>query len=93
MAVVHPTRRVGLLASLTLSESEGGDKAVILHASVGITRPDWDLAARLVAVSNEKYGYDQTIDQYEGQPVLELIPETVLAWTRLANATRWTISQ
>ena len=78
---------------LSLSESEESDRAVIIHGKVQTTHPNRDLSARLVSVSNEKYGYGQTIEQYEGQPILELIPEIVLAWTALANATRWRISQ
>ena len=63
------------------------------HGRIRVRQADRDLSARLVSVSNEKYGYGQTIEQYEGQPILELAPELVLAWTDLANATRWRMSQ
>jgi general stress protein 26 len=78
---------------LSLSESEESDRAVIVHGKISVRQADRDLSARLVSVSNEKYGYGQTIEQYEGQPILELVPEIVLAWTDLANATRWRTSE
>jgi general stress protein 26 len=78
---------------LSLSEPEESDKAVIIHGKVRVRQADRDLSDRLVSVSNEKYGYGQTSEQYEGQPILELVPEVVLAWTELANATLWRVLQ
>ena len=77
---------------LSLSESEESDRAVIIHGKIRVRQADRELSDRLVLVSNEKYGYGQTSEQYEGQPILELVPEIVLAWTELANATRWRVS-
>jgi general stress protein 26 len=77
---------------LSLSESEESDRAVIIHGKIRARQADRELSDRLVSVSNEKYGYGQTSEQYEGQPILELVPEIVLAWTELANATRWHVS-
>jgi hypothetical protein len=88
-----PERRLNPRVCLSLSESEESDRAVIVHGKINVRQADRDLSARLVSVSNEKYGYGQTIEQYDGQPILELAPEVVLAWTDLANATRWRMSQ
>jgi general stress protein 26 len=73
-------------------EDETSDRAVILHGHVATVRPDRALAAKLVSASNEKYAYEQTVDQYEGNAIFEFTPEMVLAWTELANATRWRVS-
>ncbi|MDE0887719.1 MAG: hypothetical protein OSB70_19545 [Myxococcota bacterium] len=73
-------------------EDETSDRAVILRGHVATVRPDRALAVKLVTASNEKYAYEQIVDQYEGNAIFELTPEMVLAWTELANATRWRVS-
>lgn len=80
-------------ACFHLSEPETGDQAIALHGDVVVTRSDRDLAVRLVAISNEKYGYGQTLEQYEGESILEFEPEIVIAWTELGNATRWEVGR
>ena len=79
---------------LNLSEVEGeADQTVILHGRIEVRRADHELGTRLVAASNEKYPYEQTVEQYEGEIILELVPETVFAWTELGNATRWSLEE
>jgi len=80
-------------ACLNLSEGDESDRAVILHGRVELIRPDRQLATRIVAASNEKYAYGQTVDQYEGETMLQFTPEVVSAWTELANATRFNVKE
>jgi len=75
-------------ASIHLEDAE---RAVIVEGEVHTTRPDHDLAVRLVEASNAKYAMGQTIADYEGEELLTLRPRLVLAWTLLyQDATRFT---
>ena len=69
---------------------EDGEQAVILHGSVSELRLDRALAVRLAEMSNAKYGFGQTAEDYEGQEALVFEPEVVHAWQVLyEDATRW----
>lgn len=75
-------------ASINLSEE--GDQATILQGTVHLVRPDRELATRLAEASNDKYHYNQTLDDYEGAEVLVFQPRVAFAWKVLyADATRW----
>jgi hypothetical protein len=75
-------------ASIHLEDAE---RAVIVEGEVQTTRPDHDLAVRLVEASNAKYAMGQTIADYEGEALFTLRPRVVLAWTLLyKDATRFT---
>ncbi len=74
-------------ASIHLEDAE---QAVILEGWVGIVRPDRRLAERLVEASNEKYGQNQKVEDYEGVEVGEFSPRLAFAWkVFFQDATRW----
>jgi hypothetical protein len=64
-----------------------------VEGEVRTTRPDHDLAARLVEASNAKYAMGQVMSDYEGEDLFTLRPRVVLAWTVLyKDATRFTFA-
>lgn len=69
---------------------EDGEHAVILHGAVSTVRLDRSLAVRLIGICNEKYGLEQSLEEWEGQESLVFEPSVAFAWRVFyEDATRW----
>jgi nitroimidazol reductase NimA-like FMN-containing flavoprotein (pyridoxamine 5'-phosphate oxidase superfamily) len=69
---------------------ESASDVVILHGEARAERPDRQLAGRLAAASQKKYGYSPKAEHYENNDVHVFRPRVVFAWTHLPkDATRW----
>ena len=69
---------------------ESASDVVILHGEARAERPDRELAVRLAAASQKKYGYSPKPEHYENNDVHVFRPRLGFAWTHLPkDATRW----
>ena len=65
---------------------------MILHGEASIVQPDRELALRLAAASDAKYGRGHLLAHCEGQELVVFAPSTILAWAPLyENATRFVV--
>ncbi len=69
---------------------EDGEHAVILHGAVSTVRLDRELAVRLIGICTEKYGIEQSLEDWEGQESLVFEPSVAFVWRVFyEDATRW----
>jgi hypothetical protein len=70
---------------------ESGSDVVILHGEAReLGEEDRELARRLAAAANEKYGYGAKAEDYLAGGTFAFTPRKVIAWkTLFKDATRW----